>query len=288
MKIVINPEKCVHCGLCASACPAHLFRQEGTSPAEIPSDRGCIGCGHCVCFCPAHAVAHDDFPPEKQRPVTDSDLNWEEFYKVIQQRRSVRHFQKKPVPREMLQHIVEAAQLAPTACNHRDVQWVAVTNSEILSKVQEYTLDTLRGGCNKLKTPLVVCIAKLFPKSEAGQMMPMLPFLESVLKLADTQDVVLFDAPAVLFAHYAPDAGRYAEIDAQLALQNAALAAVAQGLGTFYTGFVVRAADSDPRFRTLLNIPADRKIAGGMTVGYPAVKYHSLPVREYPPVEFLE
>lgn len=297
MEISIR-ESCVGCGLCSQICPAHIFGKPqeteedeecGKLKPSITSVSACIECGHCVCTCPAEAIEHSSFPKEKLIPLQSGwQPDWEAFRLLAESRRSVRHFKKEKIAHEALARIVSAAEMAPTACNARRVHWTVVTNDEILRLIWKATTAFLRGCVNVMDSPWAAFTAKLLPKSELGKNYARLPMMKSLLKAADSQDLILYGAPALLIAHTETQGGRFAEIDAQLAIQNATLAATALGLGTFYVGFVTRAAERNPVIPKILQIPKDHKIAGGMAVGIPAVSYHHAPKREYPEASWLE
>lgn len=60
-----------------------------------------------------------------------------DVFEAIQERRSIRAYMDKPVPREIMEKILEAARLAPSARNSEPWHFIAVTSKEkrqVLSK----------------------------------------------------------------------------------------------------------------------------------------------------------
>jgi nitroreductase len=56
--------------------------------------------------------------------------------KLIESRRSIRKFQAdKPVKREQLNKLLEAAMSAPSACNSRPWEFIVITNRETLDEI---------------------------------------------------------------------------------------------------------------------------------------------------------
>jgi nitroreductase len=69
-------------------------------------------------------------------------------------RRSVRRYERRPVPRELVQNLIDAAETAPSAGNLRARRYVAVMNPEIIK-----ALAVAAYGQNHLKTaPIVIVI----------------------------------------------------------------------------------------------------------------------------------
>ena len=58
------------------------------------------------------------------------------FDEIIKKRRSIRRYDPtKPVTREQINKMLEAAMLAPSACNSRPWEFIAVTKREILDEI---------------------------------------------------------------------------------------------------------------------------------------------------------
>jgi len=62
-----------------------------------------------------------------------------DFIELIKKRRSVREFSDKPVAKDALEKIVDAARFAPTARNVQPWEFVAVTGKEALRKTAAIT-----------------------------------------------------------------------------------------------------------------------------------------------------
>jgi ferredoxin len=54
--VVVDKEKCVHCGLCVGICPTEAFEVAEVSREIIFHQDKCIACGLCVNVCPYKAV----------------------------------------------------------------------------------------------------------------------------------------------------------------------------------------------------------------------------------------
>ena len=54
---------------------------------------------------------------------------------LILSRRSIRNYENKNIPEELLQQILEAGRQAPSAANRQPIRFVVVTNQDILTKL---------------------------------------------------------------------------------------------------------------------------------------------------------
>ena len=81
--------------------------------------------------------------------------------------------------------------------------------------------------------------------------------------------------------------GFMARTNANLAVQNAALAAEALGLGCFYVGFIVIASNRDKSLARFLSLPETHEIYGALAMGYPRLKFNTWPERHPAKITWL-
>lgn len=270
--IHINEITCTRCGRCVAVCPSHIFQQEKPrNPIDIQHPQNCISCGHCVAACPTESVIHTSFPPEKVHAIDRQMLPTpEQVMALCRARRSNRAFSDKPVPREALEQIIEAAHRAPTASNMQKVSFTVVTDPEMLRRITNLTLDVYGELIRLLENPLLRPILKHVVK----QGYRYLPTFHRLVKAqAEGTDLILRGAKALLLIHTPADV-RFGKADANLAYENGSLMAESLGVSQFYTGFICSAFDNDRkgRFQKLLGIEG-QKLQAGMALGMPAFRF---------------
>jgi len=76
-----------------------------------------------------------------------------DLFEAIKNRRSIRRFEDRPVPDDLVKKIIEAGQWAPSACNRQDWKFIIVDSSEIKEKVLKETAAYFIG-----KAPLLIFV----------------------------------------------------------------------------------------------------------------------------------
>ena len=85
-----------------------------------------------------------------------------EFYDLIRTRRSIRNYQKKNIPQDVLDRILDAARSAPSGNNRQPWSFVVVKNEGKKEKIAEASY----GQSFIAEAPVVVvCCAKRYPNS---------------------------------------------------------------------------------------------------------------------------
>lgn len=230
--IRVDGVSCIRCGRCVKVCPSQIFVQEKAGgPVALSKPENCIVCGHCVAACPTGSVAHAEFPPAKVHPVDYAAMPTPAQVELLMAaRRSNRALSQRPVPQEMLDRIVAAADLAPTATNARQLGYTLVTDPVLLRRMSEYTLGVFGKLADRLSHPLVrPWLSRLLP--DVYRYVPV--FRKMRREYAGGNDRILRGATAVLLIH-APKESRFGAEDANLAYQNASDGRSARGKPDIY------------------------------------------------------
>jgi nitroreductase len=76
-----------------------------------------------------------------------------EFYELIRERKSVRRYKSNPIPDEVLNRILEAGRIAPSAKNIQPWHFIVIQNPEI----KEMVAEACRGQRFMAEAPVIVC-----------------------------------------------------------------------------------------------------------------------------------
>lgn len=267
--IAANQQSCTKDGICAAICPMNLIEfTAGEYPTPVADVEDlCIRCGHCVAACSSGSLLHADIPlamcPAVQPNLLLSAEQSEQF---LRQRRSIRNYREKSVPRESLQRLMETASFAPSGHNTQIAEWLVLSDRAELDKLIRMVGDWMRWMlANMSEFALSIHIDKALERLDAGE------------------DVVLRGAPVLIVAH-APKADVMAPATCTIALSYLELAATGLELGGCWAGYFNAAAGNYPPLSAALGLPKGNQPFGAMMIGFPKFRYHRLPLRKAPTV----
>lgn len=95
------------------------------------------------------------FIPYERSRTEFSQIDYESFYKLCRQRRSVRWFQEKPVPRELIDKAILAAIEAPSACNRQPFSYRIFDKKDLVDQVSGFPMGT-KGYAHSIQSFIVV------------------------------------------------------------------------------------------------------------------------------------
>jgi len=275
MHLVEATEACTGCGLCVRACSPGCLALEDERPRAVRAE-ACILCGHCVAVCPVDALRHRDLDPAGFAPLRPEAVpSPEAFREFLHWRRSVRLYRDDPVPRSLVEALLEAARYAPTATNAQNVQFLVVDDRAFIHDLARLTVDCFRKLLGQLRNPLVRAIlTPAVGKEVARRALEEVPdFQRLVDRWRAGKDPIFHNAPVLLVAH-AEKADYFGRDNCLFATYNVMLEAVTRGLGTCLIGYFIVAWDRDRRVREALGLPEGQRAYAACTLGYPAVRYH--------------
>lgn len=166
---------------------------------------------------------------------------------AIKERRSIRAYDARPIPREVVNAIIEAGNEAPSAMNSQPWRFVVVENAD----AKRALLNAARPQAARLMEGV---------KDSDPERYEMIK-----KRYAELPDPVYYSAPTVVFVI---GSGRYAAHSCPLACENMMLAAHSLGIGSCWVGFGSMVTE-DPAVRAMLELADGEAIFGPILLGYP-------------------
>ena len=173
-------------------------------------------------------------PTERQKYIILQSKNRDfmELLDLIQKRQSDRQYEARPVDRELVVKCLEAARLAPSACNSQPWKFVVVDEPQLVLQVGEAAAGM---GMNKFAKEVPVIVAVVLEK------MNLTARIGSVIKDKE-----------------------YSLLDMGIAVEHFCLQAAELGLGTCIMGWF-----DEKKVKKLLDIK-NKRVPLLITLGYPA------------------
>ena len=296
MKITIDQQLCHNCGICGDVCPRHIpetIQTDGHKTTRISPERAelCMDCGHCAAVCPHGAIQLESQPLSSYGSMEKLSIAEDQLLALLRQRRSVRRYKKKAVPRETIARLVQAAACAPTGTGRRTTSVIVLDQPDSLAKFSELAFQMYEGLDKGLRNPLV----RFFITREAGKQQVhslrefVLPGMRWYLRWyhEGRSNEILRDCPALLLFHSPADETAGLQNCIIAALQ-AAFMAETLGLGACLNDLIPAACNHSAAIRALLGLPAEREVFASLTLGYPLYRYHRVPPRELAEVRYLD
>lgn len=212
-------------------------------------------------------------------PVVKGDAM--EVRDAVLNRRSIRSYEARPVPKKLLKDIMETALWAPSWGNTQP--WgLSIVSGKPLEQITKESVELLRKGVPP-RTDVEMpgewhgVLMDRYRELGRGLFQAMgIQRHEAEKRNAHYEQMSLsFGAPHTIYLHLHEDFHAYSLMDAGIILQTIALLAVEAGLGTC---FLARSVIYPDVIRKYGQVPPGRKIIMGMAIGYP--------VREHPANRF--
>jgi nitroreductase len=173
--------------------------------------------------------------------------------KTIYERSSVRKYKDKPVDKTIIEKILDAGRMAPSALNAQSWKFYIITNKET---IQSFSKEIAKTGVKEF--------IKAGPKQIIKTVVNFLHFPHG-LNFLKSHDPVFHGAPVVIFIT-APKDNEWAALDIGMCSQNMMLAAKFMGLDSCPVGFGKYIEHT--KLYPQLHIPSSEEIHLSIIFGY--------------------
>ena len=252
--IQVDKNLCIGCELCTGDCPVNniIIKEK----KAVIKNQECSKCGHCEAICPKGAVTLTGFSEKTMEITEKSTLNPIDLLIALKTRRTIRQFKNSEVPLEIIQQIIEAGRVTPSAKNAQNVSYIVLSKDK--EKYEEVAVKFFRK---------IQGFAKLWMKAAR----------EVVI-----DDNFFFKKAPIAIMVVTKD-----KVSGSLAASNMALMAESYGLGVLYSGFFTSVANYSKKLRKILNLKHSDYVVTTLVIGYPNVKYRRTTKKEEAMIRYL-
>lgn len=177
-----------------------------------------------------------------------------EVIKAIYERRAVRKFKDKPVSKEVIEQLLDAGRMAPSAINKQPWKFYVLTKRE---DIDLFSHEIIKVGLKGIPSLGIKNIAKAVVSG--------ITHLSHGIDFLKAKDPVFHGAPVVVFIT-APKDNEWAALDIGMCSQNIMLAARSLGLETCPVGFGKFVEKTKDFLK--LNIPSADQVHLAIIIGY--------------------
>lgn len=181
---------------------------------------------------------------------------------IIESRRSVRQYEQKQIPKNILLEIINAGNLAPSGCNAQEWRFVVIQD------------ETTRKKLASLAMPRY----KKWIQNASDGLKTMREDID-----ASSDDPVYYSAPTIVFVI---GRGMTGPLDCPMVCQNIMLAARSLDIGSCWVFFGQLILD-DEEARKMLELKNDEKVYGPILLGYPKKGFPESPEKKIPVIKWI-
>ncbi|HAL82212.1 MAG TPA: hypothetical protein DCO83_08235 [Mucilaginibacter sp.] len=185
--------------------------------------------------------------------VINREVKSTETLQTIYKRRAVRKYKSRPVGNEIIEQIIDAGRMAPSAINQQEWKFYILTNKDI---IKTFSKEIAKTSAKEFIKSGVKDIVKT-----AGDLLHSFHSID-LFKWADP---IFHGAPVVIFIT-APKDDEWAGLDIGMCAQNMMLAAKTLGLDSCPVGLAKFVEHTDIFYK--LRIPATEKVHLAVILGY--------------------
>lgn len=191
---------------------------------------------------------------------------------AIKSRKSIRGYKPDPVPRKVLEEVLEVASRAPSSMNTQPWEFTIIAG-EVMDKIKQANIEKFNSG--EAPHPDVIRGERYTGKYRERQVAIGVQLFQLMNIAREDREKRIewmkrgfrfFDAPAAIILSIDESLGEVAQFDLGTIAQTIALTALNYGLGTCIQGQGIMYPDV---IRKFISIPESKRLSICLTIGYP-------------------
>jgi nitroreductase len=179
------------------------------------------------------------------KPSKKGATNNMDFQELLKNRRSIRSFQKKEIPGDVIMNIIRETCMAPSARHSQPWKFIVITNKDAIKKLSDESKKNILADIMQ------------FPDSLMKQ-------YETAMK--NEKFNVFWNAPCLVFIA-GPQEHDFLDVDCALAAAYLMFSAAEKGLGTCWIGLGAHIRNRE--MRNEIGLAEDDRIIAPIILGYP-------------------
>jgi len=168
-----------------------------------------------------------------------------DLIQLLEKRRTIRDFEERQVPLDIIKEIINDSIKAPNAGNRQPWGFIIINNSEWIKKLSDSSKKCMLEGIEKKPNPSM-------------------DQYKEILKNKDFN--VFYNAPSLIYITGSRNVPTLS-VDCALVAGYFMLSATSRGLGTCWVG--LGGAINDPEIQKEIGLPENHKIIASLIIGYP-------------------
>jgi len=177
-----------------------------------------------------------------------------EVIKTIFERRAIRKYKDQPVSKDIIEKLLEAGRMAPSAMNKQPWKFYIVTSKEA---IKLFSSEIVKEGMKS--------ITEMSLKKVASAIVSSITHLSHGIDFIKAKDPVFYGAPVVIFIT-SPKENEWSGLDIGMCSQNIMLAAKSLGLDSCPIGFGKFVEKTKDYYK--LHIPETEHVQIAIIIGY--------------------
>lgn len=266
----INYEKCNNCNTCVSTCPECFKKDEDQNKIIFDNTQNhCNLCTRCICKCQEEAILHENmgelisFEGIENLKVL---IPYERLHNFMTAKRSIRRYNKKKIPRKIMEKILNSMRYAPAGANMRTLKCTIISDENKIKHLSEAIIDKIAAS-NPQSIKDMLKIKRT--RNAIG-------YAESMKKAKESRiDTIFYNAPVVMIIHSNNPAD---DMNATISLTYGMLSAQSLGLGSCWIGLAQGVFSSSKEIQKKI-AGVKGKVWGVITLGYFSQKFFYVPPR---------